>query len=62
MNGLIGARNQVLMDRFDAMNSEFSEVYIPWGAAHLPDVEKRLIERGYQQVTEIKRPIVAFWK
>lgn len=61
-NGLIVARNQVLMKRFDAMTSDFTEVYVPWGAAHLPDVEERLIERGYQQVSEIKRPIVSFWK
>ncbi|MGB6219861.1 hypothetical protein [Haloferula sp.] len=62
VNGLIGARNQILIDHFDAMASDFTEVYVPWGAAHLPDVEKRLIERGYEQVSETKRPIVAFWK
>lgn len=61
-NGLIGARNQALMDQFDAMIPDFTEAYIPWGAAHLPDVEERLIERGYTQVSQIKRPIVTFWK
>jgi hypothetical protein len=61
-NALIGARNQALMDRFDAMNSGFAEIYIPWGAAHLPDVELRLIERGYRQASETRRPIVTFWK
>lgn len=61
-NGLIVTRNQGLMERFDAMASGFSEIYIPWGAAHLPDVEERLAERGYHQVSEIKRPIATFWE
>lgn len=60
-NALIGARNQVLIERFDRMAGDFTEVYIPWGAAHLPDLETRLLSRGYTQSSETTRPIVSFW-
>lgn len=60
-NGLIGARNSALMEQFDGLASGFAEIYIPWGAAHLPDVEARLLERGYSMTSEVSRPVVEFW-
>ncbi len=61
-NGLILARNDVLMKRFEENGSAFSEIYIPWGAAHLPDIEKRLLAVGYLKISEVTRPIMTFWK
>jgi hypothetical protein len=60
-NGLILTRNEVLMQHLDENGNDFSEIYIPWGAAHLPDIEKRLLARGYQLTSETTRPIVKFW-
>lgn len=61
-NGLLGSRNEALMQHFSSMNAGYSEVYIPWGAAHLPDVEQRILALGYQKSGETRRPIVKFWK
>jgi hypothetical protein len=61
-NGLILARNNVLMKQFENDVSGFSEIYIPWGAAHLPDIEKRLLSGGYLKISDVTRPIVTFWK
>jgi len=61
-NGLLGARNDAMMQRFNAMNADYSDIYIPWGAAHLPDVEQRLLALGYLKTSEASRPIVKFWK
>lgn len=61
MNGLIGTRNDRLMQQFQAVGLEHDEVYIPWGAAHLRDIEQRLVEMGYTEVEETVRRVVDFW-
>jgi hypothetical protein len=61
-DGLIGQRNEVLMENFAESAAEYTEVYIPWGAAHLPDIEARLLEQGYTQRDEVIRFIVRFWQ
>lgn len=60
-NGLIISRNKALMADFDRMAGDFSEIYIPWGAAHLPDIERRLRARGFEVIEESTRPIIQFW-
>ncbi|MFT5883159.1 MAG: hypothetical protein ACI9FG_001671 [Crocinitomicaceae bacterium] len=62
MNGLILARNDILMKRFNEAGAGFEEIYIPWGAAHLPDIEKRLLAQGYQKTDETVRPVMKFWE
>ena len=47
-------------DMYFGIRKLIREVFIPWGAAHLPDIEARLLERGFVQQDEIIRPIVRF--
>ncbi len=63
-DGLIGQRNDHLMEHIDAAmkRSEVGEILVPWGAAHLPDIEKRLLSQGFEKITEEIRPVVRFWK
>lgn len=61
MEGLIGARNDELMKHFHETGLQHDEVYIPWGAAHLKDIEKRLLLMGYTKVEEEERVVVSFW-
>jgi len=58
MNGLIIGRNDVLMEAFEVESPGYEEVYIPWGAAHLKDIEERFIALGYTKIDEIERPIL----
>ncbi len=44
---LIGKRDEVAMRRLDELPPGLSSVAIFYGAAHLSDLEKRLVERGY---------------
>jgi len=44
---IIGKRDEVVMQRFDALPAGAHSVAIFYGAAHLPDLEKRLAARGY---------------
>ena len=62
VEGLIGFRNERLMEKFDeAVRGGAKELFIPWGAAHLPDIEKRLVEQGFEKIYEERRPVVRFW-
>lgn len=62
MNGLLLTRNNALMARFSELAPDYQEIYMPWGAAHLPDIEKRLLALGYKRTNETVRPIIRFWK
>ena len=62
MVGLIQKRNDRLMTVLNEQLPHFDEVHIPWGAAHLPDVEKRLLSEGYQLMEETDHPAIDFLK
>jgi hypothetical protein len=55
-------RNEKLMKVFLEHESRYAEVFIPWGAAHLPDLERRLTALGYERVNEHRRRGIDFWK
>lgn len=62
VEGLVKKRNAHLMDVFAEHESDYAEVFIPWGAAHLPDLERRLTSLGYTPVAEHQRLGIDFWK
>ncbi len=44
---IIGQRNDVAIRVFDAQRKDVRSIAIFYGAAHMPDLEKRLLARGY---------------
>lgn len=62
VEGLIKQRNTRLMEVFFAEAHDYAEVFIPWGAAHLPDLELRLLALGYLPIAESNRLGIDFWK
>lgn len=62
VEGLIRRRNERLMEVFAEAEAGYAEIFIPWGAAHLPDLERRLESLGYRAVEERRRRGVDFWK
>jgi hypothetical protein len=62
VEGLVKKRNAHLMEVFAEHESAYAEVFIPWGAAHLPDLERRLTALGYAPVAEHQRLGIDFWK
>lgn len=62
VEGLIKKRNAHLMDVYAEHHAGYAEVFIPWGAAHLPDLERRLLALGYAPVAEHQRLGIDFWK
>jgi len=62
VEGLVKKRNAHLMEVFAEHERDYAEVFIPWGAAHLPDLERRLTALGYTPVAEHQRLGIDFWK
>ena len=62
VEGLLKRRNERLMEVFAEEESAFVEIVIPWGAAHMPDLERRLLALGYREVGEHRRRGIDFWK
>ncbi len=60
LEGLIGKRNDHLMNVFESAHRDFEEIYIPWGAAHLPDLERRFLSDGFSLISEKKRLGIGF--
>lgn len=49
--GIIEGRNQEVLKHMDEalLEDDTKHVLIPWGAAHLPSLEKSLLERGFKK-------------
>jgi hypothetical protein len=62
VEGLVKQRNSRLMEVFAAEEANYAEVFMPWGAAHLPDLERRLLALGYEPVKENRRLGIDLWK
>jgi hypothetical protein len=61
-DGLVIQRNDLLMTEFNQHAPAYSEIYIPWGAAHMPDIENRIKVLGYQLIAETENQVISFWK
>ncbi len=53
-------RNNVLMTVFDEQLSSRDAFIIPWGAMHMPDLEKQLTDRGFVFESETVRPLITY--
>ena len=60
LEGLIGQRNEHLMTIFETAHRDFEEIYVPWGAAHLPDLERRFLSEGFSLMSKKKRLGIRF--
>jgi len=60
MDELLIARNQKALAALDKYESQFSLIYLPWGAAHMPDFEKQLKARGYVVKSSSLRQIARY--
>lgn len=60
MQDLIHTRNDHLMASLQNALASTNLVIVPWGAAHLPDLQKDLEEMGFRQVSEKARQALAF--
>lgn len=62
IEGLLKQRNDHLMEVLAEQLPNADTIHIPWGAAHLPDLEERLLAQGYELQEEVERPAIKFMK
>lgn len=60
LEGLIGQRNEHLMTVYKTAHPDFEEIHIPWGAAHLPDLERRFLSEGFSLMSKKRRLGIRF--
>ena len=60
MDELLIARNKKALAALDKYEAQFSLIYLPWGAAHMPDFEKQLKARGYAEKASSLRQIARY--
>lgn len=61
-DALVKQRNDHLMEVFKEQSPDFTEVYIPWGAAHLAELELQVLGLGFIPVEESTTLGIDFWK
>lgn len=59
---LVQKRNEKVLSELKANESKFQEIYIPWGAAHMPEIERDVLKVGYKPVNEIRRTVISLEK
>ena len=57
---LIGRRNTHLIGEMNAALVEFDLVVAPWGALHLPGIERALLESGFSEVARRDRRLLSW--
>ncbi len=57
---VIGMRNRHLLGRIDASLEEYHHVVVPWGAAHMPQLERGVLARGFSLQGRESRAVVSF--
>ena len=57
---VIGMRNRHLLGRIDAALDDYSEIVVPWGAAHMPELERGVLERGFELSGSAVRAVFLF--
>jgi hypothetical protein len=60
MDELLIARNRKALAALDRYEAQFSVIYLPWGAAHMPDFEAQLKARGYVVKSSSLRQIARY--
>lgn len=55
---IIEKRNKKVLDEFKANEKKFDVFYIPWGALHLPEIEREIKSYGYKLTNTKSRTVI----
>lgn len=56
---VVTKRNAKVFEHLKKQEKTFEEFYIPWGAAHLPEMERELLKMGYTQTAVKERSVIS---
>jgi len=54
---ILDKRNDHLLGEIDKAFTDYDLVIVPWGALHMPEIEKEMLERGFVEVEENRFPL-----
>lgn len=57
---IIGLRNQHLLAEIEAALPDYRRVIVPWGALHLPFIERSILERGFDESQREQRRLISW--
>jgi hypothetical protein len=57
---LIELRNARLLEKLTVALGQYDHIIVPWGAAHMPGIERGVLDRGFELVERRPRRVVAF--
>ena len=57
---ILTRRNEHLVGELDAALADHDRIVVPWGALHLPEIERALFARGFELQAERRRPLVRY--
>jgi hypothetical protein len=60
MQDLIDRRNAVLLDEISGELSAYQRIVVPWGALHLPGIEKTILSWGFSPVGSSRRRLASY--
>jgi hypothetical protein len=60
MEEIVQKRNQKVLSEFDKYASQYMQIYLPWGALHMPDLQAKMIERGFRVESQRMLPIARY--
>ncbi len=59
---LVQKRNAKVLSELKTNEKNFQEIYIPWGAAHMPEIERDILRDGYRPVSSKYRTVISLEK
>jgi hypothetical protein len=60
LRDLIALRNDFLLDEMRGVLSDYDRIVVPWGALHLPGIEKAILDWGFEPVGSSQQQLVSY--
>jgi hypothetical protein len=57
---VLDLRNAHLIGELDAVLGDYRRVVVPWGALHLPAIERAVAERGFEETSRAQHPLLSW--
>ncbi|MBW2292059.1 MAG: hypothetical protein JRG89_15310 [Deltaproteobacteria bacterium] len=60
LHDVIELRNRQLIDEIERALPIYDRIIVPWGALHLPEIEREMLARGFVLENETRRQVIAW--
>lgn len=60
MNDIVAKRNERVLSEFDKQIPNYKVIFIPWGAQHMPALEKGMLDRGFKVESRRMLPLARY--